>query len=600
MLPVCQALIASFAFPTFAVTGPAGVLSTIPPSAPGSVQVLDLPDRPYPDLLLSDPELAAALLLAPGGPGDRKTLPQGIDSAVLGARIAARVQGLLPAGTDAPVVYLSAADQRGVQAVGHGGTVLLVLPADRTPDPEEMASAAAETLVASSLTTAAPVGELGEPLVALGEALGRGGALALASLPPSLRPVSGWLEVAAARAALEDFTARMLDAQTGWAARRVALLAAGRPGGASPALSHAAGALLECLGAPGGLAARPRELLDAWSRYEGKECPRMPRVLRRALADPTRAGCPPPERRAETEAVAAAARARVVEAGPLDTLPSTGLSGAQVQQLAARLRAMGGSGLCPWLRGFQVPPLALTGCREDEAATGLLFSRPLPGRGFEVVWLGRDGSQASLLVWPRWVLSPALCSRGTSLCFIDPRGVWRVALDAGLAPVLVRAGAFRSLAPGPDGVRLAAARWPEAETLVVNDDGSAVLIGAAGHAGLAWIDREVLAVASGSRVGLFSATGEGRADVVSTVGATAMTARAGTLYLAESGPSGPTITRVDLGTGQRERLTEAPGAVSSLGEAPDGSLVMVTSGGLWRWRRGEIAQRFGDGLSVGP
>ena len=80
--------------------------------------------------------------------------------------------------------------------------------------------------------------------------------------------------------------------------------------------------MLECLGAPAELAGHPEAFLDAWSKYDGKNCPAMPRVLRRALADPQRAGQPPDDKRAEVEAMAAAALDRAVQTGPLDPLPS--------------------------------------------------------------------------------------------------------------------------------------------------------------------------------------------------------------------------------------------------------------------------------------
>lgn len=541
------------------------------------------------------------LLAMPGGLGERLPLPSGIDSSALALRVAARLQGLLPEPFEERLaVVLAAVERRGVQAVSHGGVALLLVPVDGSAEHEEIASAAAEALVASALSPAAPAEPIGEPLLALGEALSHGGALALASLPASLRPVSGWQEVATARSALESFAAMALAEQTPWANRRAALASAGRPGGATPAVAQAAAGLLECLGTPAALAARPQTLLDAWSRYEGKDCPKMPRVLRRALADPARAGFPPADARSEADAVRASARERLVAAGGVDPLPGGDFSPNQALVLAARARGVGGAGLCPWLGARTVAPQALTGCRDEEPRDGFLLARPLPGHGFEVAWVAHDGSQHPVVIWPRWVLAPTLCRQGSSVCFVDPRGVWSVSLDGRTPPALLTAGSYRLLAASPDLRRVAAARWPEAEVWVGDERGAGVRIPTSGHSGLAWVDREVLAVADGTHIGLFSPSGEGRAEALTSPGTTAISARAGKVYVAESGSSGAALVRVELGTGQRERLTAAPAAVASLHAGPDGSLVMATSLGLWRWRPGEAAQRFSDGLSVGP
>lgn len=537
----------------------------------------------------------------PGGLGERLPLPSGLDSHALAGRVAARLQGLLPEPLEERLaVVLAAVERRGVRAVGHGGVALLLVPADGSADAEEIASAAAEALVASALSPAAPAESIGEPLLALAEAVGHSGALALASLPASLRPVSGWQEVATARSTLESFAAGALAEQTPWTSRRAALASAGRPGGAPPALAQAAAGLLECLGTPAELAARPQTLLEAWSHYEGKDCPKMPRVLRRALADPARAGFPPAGARSETEAVRVAARERLVVAGVATPLPSGDFSPTQALVLAARARSAGSAGLCTWLAAWTVAPRALTGCRDDEPREGLLLSRPRPGHGFEVAWVAQDGSQHPVVIWPRWVLSPTLCRQGSSVCFIDPRGVWSVSLDGRTPPALLASGSYRLLAASPDRTRLAAARWPEAEVWLADERGAGVQIPVSGHCGLAWVDRDVLAVAGTTHIGLFSPSGEGRAEALASPATTAISARAGSVYLAASTPSGPALVRVDLGTGQRERLTSAPGDVSSLHASPDGSLVMATSLGLWRWRPGEAALRFSDGLSVGP
>ncbi|HPW55166.1 MAG: hypothetical protein KA072_02315 [Thermoanaerobaculaceae bacterium] len=600
MSRVCQALIASFAFPATVISVLIGVPAVSSFASPLFVEVSVLSDQPFPALVLDNPGHAAVLLAIPGGLGKRLPVPSGIDSNAIALRVGARLQTLLPGPVDADLaVALVAGERRGVGAFSHGGMALLVVPSDGSADVEEVASAAAQALVASALAPAAPVEAIGEPLLALAEAIGHSGVIALASLPASLRPVSGWQEVATARGALEGFVAEALDERTPWTTRRARLVGAGRPGGAPPTVAQAAAGLLECLGRPAELATRPLALLEAWSRYEGKRCPKMPRILRRALTDPVRAGFPPATARSEIEAVRSAARERLVAAGTVSPLPSGDFSLAQTLVLAARARSAGGADLCPWLGARTIASWTLTGCRGDEPREGWLLSRPLPGHGFEIAWVAQDGRQHPVVVWPRWVLSPTLCRHGSSVCFIDPHGVWSVSLDGRTPPVLFAAGSFRLLAASPDGVRLAAACWPEAEVWLADERGAGVRIPVSGHAGLGWVDGDVLAVADGTHIGLFSSSGEGRAAAVTSPGTTAIAARPGCLFLAASTPSGPVIERVDLGTGQRERLTMAPGDVSSLHASPDGSLIMATCLGLWRWRPGETALRFSDGLAVG-
>ena len=454
--------------------------------------------------------------------------------------------------------------------------------------------------MAASLPMAPPSPTLGEPLLALGEALSRSGALALASLPPELRPVSGWLEPGPARSTLETFAREMLEKDTPWSTRQARLTMTGKPGGASPALAQAAAAVLECLGTPAELAGHPEAFLDAWSRHDRKDCPAMPRVLRRALADPQRAGQPPEDKRTEVEAVAAAALDRAVQTGPLDPLPTRDLSAAQRLHLAARARAVGAAGLCPWLTGAALPPSALTGCREDEPRVGFLLARPRPARGFEVVWRSNAGVEHPVLIWPRWVRSPVLWQEGTSLAFVDPQGIWVIALDGRSAPALLVAGGFRSLASSPDERMVAAARWPEPETWLLAGRGDPVRLPASGQAGVAWLENEVVAVASGEHIGLFSRQGEGRPQALPAPCTTAMTARAGKLYLAEGAPCGDAVWRMDPSTGQRERLLAPPGPVAALRVTSDGVVLMATASGLWRWQPGGAPERFSDGLTVGP
>lgn len=578
-----------------------GLLATPATPAAPSVRVEAWPDETFPEFALRTPERAAALLLAAGGVGDRKPLPADFDTAAFGTSVASRLAGVVARTGDEEIsIIVAASDRKGVLAVAQGRSLLLVMPTDGSVARESLTSSAAEALVAASLPMAPPSPTLGEPLLALSEALSRSGALALASLPPELRPVSDWLEPGPARTTLESFAREMLDKDIPWSARQARLTITGKPGGASPALAQAAADVLECLGTPAELAAHPEVFLDVWSTHDDPRCPAMPRVLRRALADPKQAGQPPEDKRSEVDAVAAAAMERAVQVGPLDPLPGSQLSTAQRLHIAARSRAAGAPGLCAWLTGAALPPSALTGCREEEPRAGFLLARPRPATGFEVVWRSTAGVEHPILIWPRWVRSPVLWPEATSLAFVDPHGIWVVALDGRSAPASLVAGGFRSLAASPDGRMLAAARWPEPETWLLSGHGDAIRLPASGNAGVAWLENEVVAVASGEHIGLFSREGEGRPKALAAPCTTAMTARAGKLYLADGTPCDGAVWRMDPSTGQRERLLTPPAPVAALRVTSEGVVLMATAGGLWRWQPGGAPERFSDGLTIGP
>ena len=141
---------------------------------------------------------------------------------------------LPPTGDDELSIVVAASDRKGVLAVAHGRSLLLVVPSDGSAARESIISSAAEALVAASLPMAPPSPTLGEPLLALADALSRSGALALASLPPDLRPVSGWLEPGPARSTLDTFAREMLDKDTPWSARQARLTITGRAGRRQP------------------------------------------------------------------------------------------------------------------------------------------------------------------------------------------------------------------------------------------------------------------------------------------------------------------------------------------------------------------------------
>jgi hypothetical protein len=548
---------------------------------------------------LATPELAACFLLSPGWwstAGQPTSLPA---ATALSRALAAQLQGVVDLAALPPLeLVIATTANANLQAVAHGGTVLVLMPTTENAGEVEVARIAAPALLLAAAEPAAPDPRCGEPLLVLSQAIATAGSLTLAALPPELRPVRDWLEPKDAAPPLEALAREALDPDTGWQSRRAKLVRMGQVGGANPRLAAAAALVVEAFGnAP--LARRtPFEMLLAWQKGSGKEFPPLPRALRTAMRKPLEVGLPKESEKADRDEVSWGALARRLETGPV---PLTEVPAAAPLALklfaAAQLRLRGGPGLCEWLTANQLPPLR-TGCRSEGEDGGWVFSRP-DGAGFEVVWRSLSAEDTPLLSWPRWVLFPLVVPSSGDLWFIDEQGVWRVPLDAHAAPQLVSAGSFRQLAASPDGKSVASTRWPSGETVVFRSSGTRELA-VNGRGGLAFMDFDVIAASDGTQLSLASIEGEVRTAVAPSPCCHSLVLARGGLAAGVTAPCEPGVARIVVAERSTSPLLKLPEGPLGLVAFPSGGMVLGTADGLWFWRGEGTPERIGAGLTPGP
>jgi hypothetical protein len=520
------------------------------------------------------------------------------DAAALARAVAAQLQTIADDDLARTTVVVGAAESTATQAFVFGDTVMVVVPLTPPPKVEEIALAAAPVWLAARLPPAPPDHRASEPLLALGESLAAAGALALAALPPSLRPVRDWLDASDAAPALAGFSQDVLAADTPWQTRHARLEQARQAGGAPPALANAAALVVESLGDPERARRSPFDFLLAWSRSTDKHVPSLPRVLRHALDKPAEAGLPPATHAPERAAITPDALARELRSGApqIGDLPAA-LTAPQRVRAAAFLRARGSTGLCAWLTTTALGPLR-TGCRPDGEETGLVFARPATGAGCEIVWRSPAGTEAPLLFWPRWVLSPQLVA-ATELWFIDADGIWRVPLDGSAAPRLAATGSYRHLTAAPDGRSLAAARWPSGGTLVIAPSGVRDYpVDARG--GLAWVAADVVLASDGDNLVLLSAQGQARPTGIHIPCCGSLAALGARVSATVSTPCQPALAQLDLASGRLNPPVSLPQEPFGVVALPDGTLAYGTVEGIWRWRGAGQGERLGAGLTPGP
>ncbi len=555
--------------------------------------------RPFAEVALTAPDLAACFLISPGWwstAGQFGSLP---DGTAFSKALAVQTQGLWDPGTLVPLtVVFAATESANLAAVAHGDTVLVLVPKAETPEPSEVARTVAPALLLAAAKPAAPDPRCGEPLLMLGQAVATAGALTLAALPPELRPVRDWLEVKDASPALEALAGDGLDRDTRWPNRRARLLRLGQVGGPSPPLAAAAALVVEAFGDAPLARRRPFDLLLAWRNGSRKGFPPMPHVLRAALGKPLEAGMPKEKDKADRDEVTWGALARRIsaEAVPLADVPSAAPLTLRLL-LAAGLRARGGTGLCEWLTADPLPPLR-TGCRSEGEEGGFVFARPTNG-GFEVVWRSPSADDARLLTWPRWLLFPQVIPSLGELWFIDGDGVWRLPLDAHAAPQLVAGGSFRHLAVSPDGKSVVAARWPSGQVVLFRSSGTREM-DVNGRGGLAFLDRDVLLASDGDTLSLASLEGQVRPGILPLPCCRSLVVARGGIAAAVSAPCEPGLVRVALterSTSSLLRLPEGPLGVVAF---PAGGFVLGTAEGLWSWRGEGAPERIGAGMTPGP
>ncbi len=599
MFRICQVFRAFFAIsPLFFTAAVSLGLAADPVLAP-RIEVVTWSARSFASVSAEQPDLAACFLLAPGTWPLLKTPRQGLDPHELGRVVESHLEGLLEASPDQVIVVVQAGVERNAaSAVAHGSTVLLMLPEIQTVDAQQVGGVVAEAIVASRLGTAVPDERCSEPLLGLAEALAQAGVLALAGLPPALRPVSDWIEPREARGAIEALAREVLDEERPWANRRAALAQASRAGNLRPKLAHAAAMLVESCGNPRSAVQRPFDLLVAWRAGSRGKLPAMPGVLKKALRQPLRAGLPDDKDRNDTAAIAATATDRALQTGTLSAraLPAS-MPAEVLLRLAAQLRATGSPGLCGWLNAASLPVEIRTGCRDEEPA-GVVFARPRQGGGFDVVWRGTGRQESLLLRWPKWLLFPRL-GRDNTLYFIDEQGIWELPLD-GSTPRLRASGKFCQLTLGPDGRTLAAAFATRPVTLLLPSGQEPSELGAASDGGLAFLDTDVLAVGHDGWLDLASAEGALRTKALEVRCVGSLAAHGTELLAAVLPPCEPGLYRVNIAEGSSTlalKLVDGPAGITVL---LDGTVVIATPDGLWRWREGSSPERFTAGLTPGP
>ncbi len=574
-------------------------------TAPTSVSLHLVPwvPRPFADVALADPDLAACFLSSPGLWPTAQPLPTQFDQTAVAAALAAQLRGLVSPGTlPALAVTIAGGEGAATEAVVHGGAAIVMVPKKDIPGPAEVARTLAPVALAAALVRPAVDPRCSEPLLAVAAALADAGSLALAALPPAMRPVREWLEPKDAEAALNAFASEALDTQAHWPNRRAAINRMSQVGGASPQLGAATALVVEAFGDPPLARAKPYDFLLAWQKG-GKAYPTMPRALRSALAKPSEAGVPKekekdPTTREDREEVARDVRARLVATGAAtvaDIAPTASLQSRL--ELASRLRARGEARLCEWLTAGQLPRVR-TGCRSEGEEGGVVFARPRAD-GFEVVWMVPGGAEGVLLAWPRWVIFPAVAPASGDLWFIDPQGVWRVPLDAKSPPRLAAPGAFRHLALAPEGGAAACARWPDGRVVAIQDTGVREL-GVNGRGGVAWLSPDTLAASDGDALSLASLQGESRVGVFPLPCSRALAATPTGLVAGISAPCDTGLVNVALSQRTTTPLLKLSGGPLGIAPLAGGGLAVGVAEGLLVWRGAGATERLGSGLTPGP
>lgn len=564
------------------------------------IEAVPWPDQPFPDLLLQSPELAAALLANPAWlslapPPWEVPAPQ-----LLAAKLEVFLGDILRPAPQVKVV-VGATEGATPGATVTGSTAVVSWPNAPPPGAADLARVLGPPILAAAHVPAAPDPACSEPLLALAEALVTGGRLALAGLPPTLRPVSDWLEPDDAAAAIAGFAAQVLDPTVPWRVREAHLGRTAR-GGASPHLANAAAMVLEAFGEVELAQRQPCELLRQWRRRRGTPLPPLPAILRRAINEGPRAGIPTPGRGRldpdlEAAEISRAALQRLLDRGevpPAPLPPETPMW--QRFLAAANARATGSASVCALL-GESLPPGLRTGCRENDESGGWVYVRP--SSSFEIVARAPSGEEAVLLRWPRWVLFPVIGGAGQELFFVDEKGVQRVELAGGTRPHLHWEGSFRTLVRRPGAEGLAVVAWPSGEVLV-ETAGQRQSLHVKGRNGITWLDRDVLAAADEDGLFLVSLAGQSRRMPVSAACVRSLAATSGTLLAAQSTPCSPALLRLDLATATGEPMLSLGFAPFGLLPLADGSVVLGGGEGLYRWRPGGSAERIGAGLTPGP
>lgn len=585
---------------------PSGILAASPPEKSAlqrlaRIEVIPWPEQSFPELVLDSPDLAGALMTNPAWRSLRRPAWELPAADSLAGQLGALLAGVVPArDVDLPVV-LGAADGAAAGATVTGGTAVVKWPLTPPASASDLARTLAPALVAALHTPAAPEPACSEPLLALAEALVAGGRLALAGLPPVLRPVSDWFELRDAGPAVATLAAQVLDPKVPWRVREAHATRVAR-GGGSPELANAAAVLLEAFGDLELARRRPCELLRTWRATRGKPFPPLPATLRRAIDEGEGAGVPTEARtdldvQREVGDISRSALQRLLDRGDVPPAPlPPGTPLALRARAAANARAAGSADVCGLL-GEPLPSGLRTGCRDRDESGGWVYVRPQDR--YEIVARAPSGEEAVLLRWPRWVLFPQVGASGRDLFFVDQEGVQHLDLE-GVAPVQLHwPGSFRTLARRPGAEGLVVVSWPSGELLVEVGEQRRSL-GVKGRGGVAWLDRDLVVAADEDALTLVSLAGESRRIPLSLGCVRSLAVTSGALLAAQSLPCEPSLVRINLADATSERILSPGFAPLGLLPLPDGGLVLGGGEGLYRWSGAGSAERIGVGLTPGP
>ncbi len=582
-----------------------GVFATQPVARPAptalSVDVTAWSSRPFADVVLDTPELAGCFALMPGSWAAAKP-PASLGSpSSLRDIISAQLSGVL--GSAAPPqfsVVVMESDHAALSAVASGTTILLVLPSGEPTNLLEDARTVIAALARAHSSPAAPDKRCSEPLLAFGEAIAFAGSVTLATLPPTLRPVSDWLEADDAAEALTALAKETLDGDEPWAVRRVRLHQTALTSGANAKLLNAAARVVEAFGDVIRARREPYELLLAWRENRDKRYPATPGILRRALAGPLTAGMPSRSQAEDARAIAYEALERAVESGAVSSVAGADRAGPALRLLAAaQARAKGVGTACQWVLAGPLASSLRTGCRSDEKPAGFVSARPSPQGGFDI-YAATVPDESLLLRWPGWILFPIVTPDAGLLVFADGEGIWAVPLDSGSPPRLLAKGSFRHLALAPDGRRLAAVRWPDGAPLTVTLAGETHELAGNGHGGLAWLDTDLLLAVGSTGNTVVSTGGETRPFPVAPGCVRTLSRQGGSLLFGAAPPCEAGIVQVQLGGSEAKLVLKRTDSPLGILPLADGSVVFGDADGVSRWRPGEAPTRIGAGLTPGP
>ena len=594
-------------FGILALTGVASTVvsaplpATTPAPAALSVDVEHWTARPFAEVMLVTPELAACILLAPGSWAAMRPPSSPGEPGRLAEAVRAQLVGVLGPDTSARfTVVVAESGESALAAVASGTVSLLIVPASKPWSVQEGARVVIAAFARAHSEPAARDPRCSEPLLALAEAISVAGSLTLATLPPELRPVSDWLDAKEAVKPLAGLVDAALDRKEPWASRRVRLQQTALTSGANAQLLNAAALVVESYGDVQRARREPYDLLLAWRDDREKSFPPMPPVLRRAVAAPLEAGMPSEKRADDAALIADQALQRAVETGSLP-------AGARMDAVALPLRALAaaqaraqGSGVaCSWLLAGPVAPALRTGCRSDESGGGLVSTRPRPQGGFEIV-AAAGNDELVLLRWPRWALFPLFVAKTGSLVFADREGIWSVPLDSSAPPRLLAAGGYRHLSLGPDGGTIAAVRWPTGALVLVTAAAGIQELGSDASGGVAWLDGELLIAAGGEGATVVAIGGERRPFPAALPCAHALARSGAALLVASSAPCEIGIFRVPLGEAHGQLVLKRGEGPTTIVTAPDETIFFADPEGIFRWRPGEPPVRIGGGLTPGP